>query len=133
MIKIGVVNVTHLVSLLSNTLFWRHTYFDVKKARTCLFSHLSAIVHFSKQLQQDMPDKAENWHALSHRLYFLTHCFYISNICLVLAKIYWRIQRWKRMYLFHKHPFYSSIVPWQYSCPSLCILFFYVVPGFAVY
>ena len=37
--------------------------------------YLSTFVGLSKYLRKDMPSKAEAWHTVSHKQYFLTHCF----------------------------------------------------------
>ena len=43
---------------------------------------------FSKQLWQAIPHSAENWCAVSHKQYFLTHWF--LNICPCVFKNTWR-------------------------------------------
>ena len=56
----------------------RHIIWCIK-SQTCLFTNLSSISRFSKQLHQGVLYKAENWHALSHQQYFSKHHF--LDIC----------------------------------------------------
>ena len=49
------------------------------KIQTRLFINLSSIVRFSKWLCQDVPYKAETWHAWSQEQYFSKHRF--LDIC----------------------------------------------------
>ena len=61
-----------------------------------LFIYLSSFVEFSKLFRQDMPCKAENWHAVSHDQYFSTYhyldiCPWIFNIEVLL---FWLSQTW---------------------------------------
>ena len=49
------------------------------KKKTCLFTNLSLISRFSKQLHQGVLYKAETWHALSQEQYFSKHHF--LDIC----------------------------------------------------
>ena len=52
--------------------------------------HLMPIVRFSKQLRRDLPYKAGNWHALSHRQYLSTH--YFLDICSLVFNYFLHLQ-----------------------------------------
>ena len=54
-----------------------------KKSNSFVSRQLSV---FSKELRQDMPYKAENWHGLSHEQCYSTHRF--LDICRSAFKAY---------------------------------------------
>ena len=65
-----------------------------KKFSSFVYLYLSSIAGFFKQLRQDTPYKAENWHDLSHQRYFSMHyfldiCLWVFNFCKHILSIVW--------------------------------------------